>query len=82
VGPDVDINIVVPRGQGGSIETIASVQRPLIAPLTTRSAVGELHVAVAGKPVSSVPLYPLSDVPLGGLWSRLSDTVALWFQKK
>jgi hypothetical protein len=29
-----------------------------------------------------VTLYPLSDVPLGGLWSRLSDTVALWFQKK
>ena len=82
VGPAVDINIVVPRGQGASIETMASVQRPLIAPLTTHSAVGELHVAVAGKPVSSVPLYPLSDVPLGGLWNRLSDTVALWFQKK
>jgi D-alanyl-D-alanine carboxypeptidase (penicillin-binding protein 5/6) len=82
VGPNADIDIVVPRGQGGSIETIASVQRPLIAPLTTRSAVGELHVAVAGKPMISVPLYPLSDVPPGGLWSRLSDTVALWFQKK
>jgi serine-type D-Ala-D-Ala carboxypeptidase (penicillin-binding protein 5/6) len=82
VGPDVDINIVVPRGQIGSIETNASVQRPLIAPLSAHSAVGQLQVSVAGKPVSSVPLYPLADVPLGGMWSRLSDTVALWFQKK
>jgi hypothetical protein len=43
--------------------------------------VGELQVIVAGKPVTSVPLYPLADVPPGGFWSRLSDTVALWFAK-
>jgi hypothetical protein len=38
-------------------------------------------VVVNGKPVTSVPLYPLVNVPEGGLWSRLSDTVLLWFQK-
>jgi D-alanyl-D-alanine carboxypeptidase (penicillin-binding protein 5/6) len=81
VGPAFDINIVVPRGQGGSIETNASVRRPLIAPLSTHTTVGELQVIVAGKPVTSVPLYPLADVPPGGFWSRLSDTVALWFAK-
>jgi D-alanyl-D-alanine carboxypeptidase (penicillin-binding protein 5/6) len=81
VGLDTDINIVVPRGQGGSIETTASVRRPLIAPLTTHTAVGELRVIVAGKPVSTVPLYPLADVPLGGVWSRFTDTISLWFQK-
>ena len=81
VGPAIDINIVVPRGQGGSIETNASVRRPLIAPLTTTTAVGELQVIVAGKLVTAVPLYPLADVPAGGIWSRLSDSVLLWFQK-
>lgn len=81
VGPAFDINIVVPRGQGGSIETNASVRRPLIAPLSTHTTVGELQVIVADKPVTSVPLYPLADVPPGGFWSRLSDTVALWFAK-
>jgi serine-type D-Ala-D-Ala carboxypeptidase (penicillin-binding protein 5/6) len=81
VGPASDINIVIPRGQAGSISTTATVQRRLIAPLSTSTQVGELQVVVNGKPVTSVPLYPLADVPEGGLWSRLSDTVLLWFQK-
>ncbi|HEY4974026.1 MAG TPA: D-alanyl-D-alanine carboxypeptidase family protein [Steroidobacteraceae bacterium] len=81
VGTATDINIVVPRGQAGSITTTASVQPRLIAPLTTTSVVGELQVMVNGKTVTSAPLFPLADVPAGGLWSRLSDTVLLWFQK-
>ena len=81
VGPATDINIVVPRGQAGSITTTATVQRRLIAPLNTRTQVGELQVVVNGKTVTSVPLYPIADVPEGGLWSWLSDTVLLWFQK-
>ena len=81
VGPAADINIVVPRGQAGSITTTATVQRRLIAPLSASTQVGELQVVVAGKPVTSAPLFPLANVPEGGLWSRLSDTVLLWFQK-
>jgi serine-type D-Ala-D-Ala carboxypeptidase (penicillin-binding protein 5/6) len=81
VGPASDINIVVPRGQAGSIMTTATVQRRLIAPLSTSARVGELQVVVNGKPVTSVPLFPIADVPEGGLWTRLSDTVLLWFQK-
>jgi D-alanyl-D-alanine carboxypeptidase (penicillin-binding protein 5/6) len=81
VGPASDINIVVPRGPAASITTTATVQRRLIAPLATSTQVGELQVVVSGKPVTSVPLYPLANVPEGGLWSRLSDTVLLWFQK-
>jgi D-alanyl-D-alanine carboxypeptidase (penicillin-binding protein 5/6) len=81
VGPATDINLVIPRGQAGSIQTTASVRHPLIAPLTTTTPVGELQVMIDGKPVTSVPLYPTVKVPLGGIWSRLSDTVLLWFQK-
>lgn len=81
VGPAADINIVVSRGQAGSIQTTASVRHPLIAPLSTTTAVGELQVTVDGKLMTSVPLYPTLNVPLGGIWSRLSDSVLLWFQK-
>jgi serine-type D-Ala-D-Ala carboxypeptidase (penicillin-binding protein 5/6) len=81
VGPATDINIVVPRGQAGSITTTATVQRRLIAPLKSSTQVGELVVVVNGKPATTVPLFPLADVPEGGLWSWLSDTVLLWFQK-
>lgn len=79
VGPASDVQIVIPREQAGSIQTTAIVNPLLIAPLSTSIAVGQLQIVVGGKPVQSVPLYPLSNVPQGGMWSRLSDTVRLWF---
>ena len=81
VGPASDINIVVPRGQAGSIRPPRRCKRRLIAPLSTSTQVGQLQVVVGGKPITSVPLYPIANVPQGGLWSRLSDSVLLWFQK-
>jgi len=82
VGPSADVSIVIPRGQASSIETTAYVRRPLLAPLSTSVAVGELQIVVGGKPVKSVPLYPLTNVPAGGFWSRFTDTVRLWYQHR
>jgi D-alanyl-D-alanine carboxypeptidase (penicillin-binding protein 5/6) len=81
VAPASDIDIVVPRTQAATIETAASVSRPLIAPLTRTSVVGSLQIMVSGKPAASFPLFPMSDVPVGGPWTRLRDTVQLWWQK-
>ncbi len=81
VAPASDIDIVVPRTQAATIETAASVSRPLIAPLTRASVVGSLQIMVSGKPAASFPLFPMSDVPVGGAWTRLRDTVQLWWQK-
>jgi D-alanyl-D-alanine carboxypeptidase (penicillin-binding protein 5/6) len=81
VGPATDITLVIPRGQAGSIQTNASVQHPLVAPLSTTTSVGELQVMVDGKLMTTVPLFPTANVPTGGIWTRLSDTVLLWFQK-
>ena len=81
IGTATDVSMVVPRSQAGSIETTATAQRRLIAPISSTTQVGELQVLVNGKPVKSVPLYPLADLPAGGFWSRMSDTVVIWFQK-
>jgi len=82
VGPATDVTIVVPRAEASSIETTAYVQRPLLAPLSTTTSVGQIQIVVGGKPVTSVPLYPLTNVPEGGFWSRLSDSVRLWYQRR
>jgi D-alanyl-D-alanine carboxypeptidase (penicillin-binding protein 5/6) len=67
VGPAADVNIVVPRGQAGSITTSArACSGRLIAPLTTSTQVGELQVIVDGKPVTTVPLFPLATCPRAG----------------
>jgi D-alanyl-D-alanine carboxypeptidase (penicillin-binding protein 5/6) len=81
VGPANDVNLVIPRGQAGTIQKNASVKHPLVAPLSTSTQVGEMQVTVDGKLLTTVPLYPTADVPEGGIWSRLSDIVLLWFQK-
>jgi serine-type D-Ala-D-Ala carboxypeptidase (penicillin-binding protein 5/6) len=81
IGTATDVVMTLPRSDVGSIQTSATAQRRLIAPLTTTTPVGELQIVVNDKPVKSVPLFPLADVPSGGIWTRLSDTVVLWFQK-
>ena len=73
------VQVTVPRGQGTTVTTRASVRRPLLAPLAASNAVGELQIDVAGKTVAKVSLYPATAVPEGGLWRRLVDSISLWF---
>lgn len=80
VGPVDAIQVTVPRGQSGTVSTTASIRQPLVAPLNRSTALGELQISVDGQVVRRVPLYPLSDVPQGGWWRRLIDTIALWFK--
>ena len=77
--PNTAVQVTVPRGQGATITTRASVRRPLIAPLALNSPVGELQVDIAGRTVAKVPLYPRTAVAEGGPWRRLVDAVSLWF---
>jgi serine-type D-Ala-D-Ala carboxypeptidase (penicillin-binding protein 5/6) len=74
-----DVAVTVPRGQGTTVTTHTLLRRPLIAPLPAATAVGELQVAIDGKPVAGAALYPLATVPEGGWWRRMIDTVSLWF---
>ena len=73
------VDVTVPRGQGIAVTTRTLLRRPLIAPLTTGTAVGELQVDIGGKTVARAALYPLAPMPAGGWWRRLVDTVSLWF---
>lgn len=80
IGPATAVQITIPRGQSGSVSTTATVKDKLIAPLPANVAVGELQVTLAGKEVARIPLYPQGTVALGGWWTRLKDTIALWFK--
>ena len=75
-----DIVVVVGRGEAVNLKTSATVTEPLIAPLPANKPVGELTVTTqAGETVAKVPLYPLKAVAEGGLWTRMVDSVKLWF---
>jgi serine-type D-Ala-D-Ala carboxypeptidase (penicillin-binding protein 5/6) len=80
VGIQQDLWVTVGRGDVANLKTTATVREPLIAPLAANKAVGELTVtAPTGETVAKVPLYPLKAVPEGGLWTRMVDSIALWF---
>ena len=80
VGPATDLRLTVPRGQSAMIATAATLREPLIAPLTTDVAVGELQVTLNGTVISRTPLYPLKPVAEAGWWGRMVDSVSLWFK--
>jgi serine-type D-Ala-D-Ala carboxypeptidase (penicillin-binding protein 5/6) len=79
VVPRQDVNVTVGRGAGSAIHTAASVKGPLIAPLSANAAVGELTISDGAEVLARIPLYPQQTVAEGSWWTRVSDTVSLWF---
>jgi D-alanyl-D-alanine carboxypeptidase (penicillin-binding protein 5/6) len=76
-----DVYVTVGRGQAATLKAAPHLfQEPLVAPLTAGQKVGELTFSdVAGEVVARVPLAPRTAVPSGGLWTRATDSVRLWF---
>lgn len=80
VGLQKDIVLTLGRGEVANLKSTATVKEPLIAPLAANQAVGELTITNAsGETVAKAPLFPIKAVPQAGLWTRMKDTVALWF---
>jgi D-alanyl-D-alanine carboxypeptidase (penicillin-binding protein 5/6) len=80
-GSPAELYVTVGRGQFASLHTSATVKQPLIAPIAAGAVIGEFTVAVpGGDVVIREPLVALSADPLGGLWTRMTDSIALWFK--
>jgi len=80
VGVASDLTITVPRGQHDGISTRLEIEPRLLAPLVRGQVVGRVVVEQAGKVVREAPLVALEEIPLGGWFRRLIDTILLWFQ--
>jgi len=81
VGVPSDIVVTIGRGQAASLTTSAKLTKePLIAPIAAGQTLGELTVTdAAGQVVARTPLVALAADPAGGLWTRASDSIRLWF---
>ena len=82
VGVPYDVYATVARGQATTLSTQARLSHePLSAPLAAGQQLGELTVADGtGAVIARVPLVTLEAVPLGSLWTRALDSIALWFK--
>ncbi|HME38677.1 MAG TPA: D-alanyl-D-alanine carboxypeptidase family protein [Steroidobacteraceae bacterium] len=74
-----DLYLTLPRGAADSVKTATDLVPRLIAPLGPDANVGSLRVFAGGQTLATMPLHPLQDVPAGGWWRRLIDTIRLWF---
>jgi serine-type D-Ala-D-Ala carboxypeptidase (penicillin-binding protein 5/6) len=80
VGVPYDVYATVGRDQAATLRTTAHLNHePMLAPLAAGEVVGELTIADAnGAVIARVPLVSLAAVPLGGIWTRMVDSIALW----
>lgn len=79
VGTLAPVYLSLPRGSSEKTETRTEVGGRLIAPLAQGQQIGTLTILVDGKPVKTEPLVVLDEVPAGGFFKRLWDTIRLWF---
>ncbi|HSC05888.1 MAG TPA: D-alanyl-D-alanine carboxypeptidase family protein [Steroidobacteraceae bacterium] len=75
-----DLYLTVPRGRFEEIKSSTTVRPKLIAPIPANSAIGELQVTLGDQVLVKRPLYPVKEVKQGGLWTRMVDSVLLWFE--
>ncbi len=75
-----DLYLTVPRGAWDKLATGISVDDSILAPVRAGQPLGVVNITLAGETVAERPLVALHEVPRGGLWRRISDSVKLWFQ--
>ncbi len=79
VGLAEDLVITLPRGRADRVELKVELAPKVFAPLTALDRVGVVRAVLDGKVLAEVALQPLADVPLGGFFRRIWDTILAWF---
>jgi len=79
VGVAEDFVVTLPRGRADRIELKLELAPKVFAPLSAADRVGVVRAMLDGKVVAETALHPIADVPLGGFFRRLWDTIVSWF---
>ncbi|NGY06723.1 D-alanyl-D-alanine carboxypeptidase family protein [Solimonas terrae] len=78
IGTLEPVALSLPRGSADKLQVSAQINSPIIAPLSKGQALGTATIVLDGKTLKTVPLVAMDDVPLGGFFHRLIDTIRLW----
>ncbi len=79
LGVTDNVLVTVKRGDYDKLKATMDIPATLVAPFTKGQQVGTLRITLDGQPVQNVPLVALADAPQGGFFSRLWDSIMLWF---
>ena len=74
-----DLSIAVPKGYAEKVKSEFVAEPRLIAPIEAGQKLGMLKVTVDDKVYGKYPVTALENVPLGNIFTRIIDTIRLWF---
>jgi len=75
-----DLYVTIPRGQYKKLSADVKLPRVLEAPVRQGQKIGVLKLDFNGKPLLQRDLLAKQDVATGGWWTRLTDSIGLWFK--
>lgn len=81
VGVANDVYVTIPVGADKRMKANLELNPTLKAPISKGQKVGKLDITLNQKLLKTVPVVALQDDLKGGLWSRLTDHVAIFFKK-
>jgi len=73
--------LTLPRGRADDLVTTVTVNPELEAPVAQGDAVGSVTMSIDGETVYEAPLAALETVEPAGFFSRLWDTILMWFTR-
>ncbi|KTC86777.1 D-alanyl-D-alanine carboxypeptidase family protein [Legionella brunensis] len=80
IGLHEDQFVTIPNGQYQRLSVNTKVSQNLEAPIKKGDKVGELVVQFDNNVISTQNLYALQDVPQGGIFTRMKDSIRLTFR--
>lgn len=75
-----DLYISVAPGQYSQVKVTMQLNNPLIAPIAEGQSVGTLILSLQNKPIKTVPIVAFESSSTGGILTRISDGMSLWFK--
>ena len=73
--------LVVPKGQGATVQTSVSLTPDLTAPIVKGAVVGKIVATAGGKRLGEMPIVALASVERAGFFQRMGQLVSGWFSK-
>jgi len=80
LGVGRDVYVTVPEREYDNLKASLSVDRRIMAPVDKGKEYGRVTVELNDETLVDRPLVALEAVDAGGLWTRMVDSVWLWFE--
>lgn len=81
VGVMPTLSMALPRGSSAQVKVIPKITADAVAPIKAGQQLGTVTITLNGKALRTVPLVALKNVPEGGFFSRIIDSVQMLISK-